>query len=164
MFLQFLNNVRETRTNICPSIISALASHSQNVLPRALSWKLRIKYRIDYTSTLTRRNLVPVRTSRLWFFLLPGTFYKLNYRRVSGKKYSFALLCVELPPTYSFELLDTFISLSLITMRKEWTNHCNEEIKKTLNVKTTYGAKMKVSVRSKGRLLYSYEGLVLTSI
>lgn len=64
-------------------------------------------------------NLVPVRTSRLWFFLLPGTFYKLNYRRVSGKKYSFALLCVELPPTYSFELLDTFISLSLITMRKE---------------------------------------------
>lgn len=36
--------------------------------------------------------------------------------------------------------------------------------KKTLNVKTTYGAKMKVSVRSKGRLLYSYEGLVLTSI
>lgn len=133
MFLQFLNNVRETRTNICPSIISALASHSQNVLP--LSWKLRIKYRIDYTSTLTRRNLVPVRTSRLWFFLLPGTFYKLNYRRVSGKKYSFALLCVELPPTYSFELLDTFISLSLITMRKEWTNHCNEEIKKTLMFK-----------------------------
>lgn len=133
MFLQFLNNVRETRTNICPSIISALASHSQNVLP--LSWKPRIKYRIDYTLTHTRRNLVPVRTSRLWFFLLPGTFYKLNYRRVSGKKYSFALLCVELPPTYSFELLDTFISLSLITMRKEWTNHCNEEIKKTLMFK-----------------------------
>lgn len=29
----------------------------------------------------------------------------------------------------------TFISLSLITMRKEWTNHCNEEIKKTLMFK-----------------------------
>lgn len=134
MFLQFLNNVRETRTNIYPSIISALASHSQNVLP--LSWKLRIKYRIDYTSTLTRRNLVPVRTSRLLFFVYyQELFTNWIIEEFLVKKYSFAILCVELPPTYSFELLDTFISLSLITMRKEWTNHCNEEIKKTLMFK-----------------------------
>lgn len=133
MFLQFLNNVRETRTNICPSIISALASHSQNVLP--LSWKPRIKYRIDYTSTHTRRNLVPVRTSRLLFFVYYQELFTNWIIEEFLVKNIHSQFCVS--NFLQLTLLNsyTFISLSLITMRKEWTDHCNEEIKKTLMFK-----------------------------